>query len=138
MVITGCTSVYSVISRDTASSILPDAKKIILNSATTPDSLYRDFFKVLSDNGYIIMHSSADMHQITAKLFMNKGGWDYGTLIMNILVSEGTPGSRAVITGVVSRGGESLTSEWKYRTNYSFAHMVKIVKQIPGTVMYSR
>ncbi|HKJ34842.1 MAG TPA: hypothetical protein VKA34_23665 [Balneolales bacterium] len=137
---TSCSSTSDIITKNTQSSILDGAKKVIVNSKLSADSLYQQTFNVLSNQGYTILKSAYKMHQVSAKGSLNP----YGTyLIINILITKEQNGSKALLTGKWTDGWyKDETAEWKksdvQRWKYSFAHIVKVAQQLNGNIMYSR
>lgn len=135
-IVSGCITppTYGLISNDTSTSILPGANKVIINSGLQPDSLYHQFFEVLSKEGYTINHSSDKFHQISAK------GIETDVLV-NVIINSESNGSKAIMTGGWSYKDTELRAQWKgigYFPRYSFASLVKIAQQVKGTVMYSK
>ncbi|HYX09421.1 MAG TPA: hypothetical protein VE912_21995 [Bacteroidales bacterium] len=138
---TACASTKDVIPTETANSIPKGSTKVIVTSKFPADSLYKESFTELANEGYTVIHSSDQMHQISAKNTMDLLGGD--ELTVNILVNNKGNGSKAILSGTWNNSYLGTNkAEWSggrsSKYEYSFAMIVKIAKRLNGTLSYSK
>jgi|AntRauTorcE11897_2_1112592.scaffolds.fasta_scaffold09546_2 hypothetical protein len=138
---TACASTHDIIPAETSNSIPKGATKVMVTSKFPADSLYKESYTELANEGYTVIHSSDQMHQISAKNTMGLLGGD--ELTVNILVNNEGNGSKAILSGTWNNSYLGTTkAEWSggkhSKDEYSFALIVKIAKQLNGTISYSK
>ena len=136
--ISACASSSGTTSKKAAPPIPDGASKVIVISPMSADSLYRQTFKALSDEGFIVLNSSPDQHKVTAKYAMAADGY---IISVYIRVTAESSGSLAELSGVWAGGGyTNQNAEWTGLRNqywkYTFGLIVNVAQHLKGNIKY--
>ena len=147
--IIGCVTTNTLISPEISQQIPQKSTKIIVQSNTTADSLFKEIYKILIVEGYGISNSNNEMLSISTNE-KDVGGDTF--LRINVFVENENSKSKAILTGQWKFGtatqsfqqalvGYSTDPSWSsaiWLDSYSkcsmaFAGIVKIAQQIKNT-----
>lgn len=143
IIIISCATTIEVIDPETARQIPKEAKRVLVISSTSADSLYQRLYTVAVREGFGIESSSNEMRSFTT--YPKYVGWDT-YLRMNVIVEMNNGLSVATINGQWQSRGQwqphdLIMPTWvdafwagpgtKYRK--AFSAMVKFAKEFPNT-----
>lgn len=137
-VISACASSSNTTTKNPAPPIPDGASKVVVTSSMSADSLYKESFEALADEGFIVLNSSPDQHRVTAKYAMAADGY---IVSVYIRVTSGSAGSIAELSGVWAGGGyTNQNAEWTGLQNqywkYTFGLIVNIAQHLNGKIKY--